>query len=81
MADVYSLKTEDLKVWFPVTTGLLSSIFSKKAQTYVHAVDGVDIAIKKEEIFCLVGESGSGKTTTGRAILRLVEPTGGRLET
>jgi peptide/nickel transport system ATP-binding protein len=65
-----------LKVWFPVRAGALSGLM-RKPEMHVHAVDGVKLNIRKEEIFCLAGESGSGKSTTGLAILRLVEPTEG----
>ena len=67
---------KDLQVWFPVRRGFMESLISKE-QKYVKAVDGISFNIKDREIFCLVGESGCGKTTTGKAILRLVEPTGG----
>ncbi len=70
------LIVKDLQVWFPVRKGFVESLVSKE-QRWVKAVDGVSFNIKEREIFCLVGESGCGKTTTGKAILRLVEPTGG----
>jgi len=70
------VKVTDLKKWFPVKTGFWETIFSKK-HLFVHAVDGITFEIKTGEIFGLVGESGSGKTTTGRLLLRLIEPTAG----
>ncbi len=70
------LTVDNLQVWFPVRRGFVESLTSRE-QRYVKAVDGVSFNIKEREIFCLVGESGCGKTTTGKAILRLVEPTGG----
>lgn len=63
------LEVTDLKQHFPVAG-------SKKV---VRAVDGVSLFIKKGETFGLVGESGCGKTTTGRSIMRLVEPTSGKI--
>ena len=65
------LKVENLKVHFPVTGGL----FTKKQ--VVKAVDGVSFEIYPRETFGLVGESGCGKSTTGRAIVKLYEPTSG----
>ena len=68
------LRVEGLKVHFPVRKGLFS-----RAATHVRAVDGVSLELRRGKTLALVGESGSGKTTTGRGILRLVEPTDGHV--
>src|SRR5690242_2209377 len=68
------LKVEDLKVWFPITGGVL-----RRRVGWVYAVDGVSLTINKGETLGLVGESGSGKTTTGRAIVRINQPTAGKV--
>lgn len=69
------LSVEGLKVYFPIRKGIL---FKKKVGD-VKAVDGVDFSIRPNETFGLVGESGCGKSTTGRAILRLIESTEGSI--
>ncbi|HYM39463.1 MAG TPA: ABC transporter ATP-binding protein [Thermoplasmata archaeon] len=65
-----------LKVHYPVKLPFLQRMLLRD-KAVVHAVDGVDFALRPGEIFGLVGESGCGKTTVGRTILRLVEPTEG----
>ena len=71
------LKVDKLKKYFPVNLGFFRSITSRN-DIFVKAVDNVSFDVKRKEIFGLAGESGSGKTTTGRVVLRLVEPTSGK---
>jgi len=68
------LSVRDLEVHFPIEKTLLG-----KVRRWVKAVDGVSFDVWRGQTLGLVGESGCGKTTTGRAILRLVEPTAGRV--
>lgn len=72
------IMVKDLKKWFPIKSGFFASL-RRKPQLYVRAVDGVSFSIRKGEFFALAGESGCGKTTTGRTILRLIEPTDGKI--
>jgi len=72
------LKVENLKKYFPVKRTILETL-RKKPQKYVKAVDGISFEVKKGETLALIGESGCGKTTTGRVILRLIEPTDGKI--
>jgi oligopeptide/dipeptide ABC transporter ATP-binding protein len=68
------LEVENLKKYFPVKKGVLSRTVGQ-----VRAVDGVSFTLNRGETLGLVGESGCGKTTVGRSILRLIEPTSGRI--
>jgi len=68
------LSVQDLRVWFPVRRGLF-----RKAAAFVRAVDGVDLGIRRGTTLGLVGESGCGKTTLGKAVLRLLRPTSGKV--
>jgi peptide/nickel transport system ATP-binding protein len=69
------VSVQDMKVHFPIKRG----VFFDKTVGHVYAVDGVDLEIKRGETYGLVGESGCGKSTLGRAMLRLNEPTAGKM--
>lgn len=68
------LKVDSLKKYFPIEKG-----FWRKVVGHVKAVDDIDLHITEGKTLGLVGESGCGKTTTGRCILRAIEPTGGKI--
>ena len=68
------LEVEDLRVHFPITSGIWS-----RTVGHVRAVDDISFHVEEGETLGLVGESGCGKTTTGRAILRAVEPIDGKV--
>lgn len=76
MADINKaeniLEVKDLKKHYPIRKGVMQRVVG-----HIKAVDGVSFSIGKGQTFGLVGESGCGKTTTGRALLRLTEPSGG----
>ena len=68
------VEVEDLKVYFPIRAG-----FFQTAVGSVKAVDGITFEVRRGETLGLVGESGCGKSTTGRAMIRLREPTDGKV--
>lgn len=72
--DTPILQVQDLQKWYP----LKRSMFSR-TQDVLKAVDGVSFDLHRREVLGLVGESGSGKTTVGRTLLKLVQPSGGRI--
>jgi microcin C transport system ATP-binding protein len=65
------VRTEDLRVWFPIRRGFL-----RRTVGHIKAVDGVSVAVRQGETLGVVGESGSGKTTLGLAMLRLIKSEG-----
>ncbi|THB77604.1 MAG: ATP-binding cassette domain-containing protein [Desulfobulbaceae bacterium] len=75
MNNVNLLDVSNLKVHFPI---YLNGLF-RKVKGYVKAVDGVSFSLDRGQTLGLVGESGSGKTTIGRAVLRALEPTEGKI--
>ncbi len=78
LKEIYSreplLKVEHLKTWFPLKKGIFNRVYD-----HVKAVDDVSFEVYPGETLGLVGESGCGKTTLGRSILRLVEPSDGKI--
>jgi oligopeptide transport system ATP-binding protein len=70
------VEVKDLKVWFPITEGIVI----ERHVGDVRAVDGISFTLRRGETLGLVGESGCGKSTTGRAIIRLTEPTSGSID-
>ncbi len=73
------VRLEEVRKHFPLQSGFIASLLNRGHVPAVKAVDGVSFEIKKGEVFGLAGESGSGKSTVGRLVLRLYEPTSGKI--
>src|ERR671927_1811788 len=74
-ADGELLRVEHLKMYFPITQGIIL----QRQVGWVRAVDDISFSVRRGETLGLVGESGCGKSTTGRAILQLYKPTAGEV--
>jgi peptide/nickel transport system ATP-binding protein len=73
------VRVEHVSKFFPLQSGLIASLLTHGKIPTVKAVDDVSFSIQKGEVFGLAGESGSGKSTLGRLVLRLLEPTAGKV--
>jgi peptide/nickel transport system ATP-binding protein len=73
------VRVEHVSKFFPIQSGLFANLLNRGHIPAVKAVDDVSFSIHKGEVFGLAGESGSGKSTVGRLVLRLLEPTSGKV--
>jgi peptide/nickel transport system ATP-binding protein len=74
------IKVSSLTKEFPIQRNFIDLLLAGSRREVVHAVDDISFHINRGEVFGLAGESGSGKSTTGRLLLRLIEPTEGRID-
>ncbi|TNF19821.1 MAG: ATP-binding cassette domain-containing protein [Rhodobacteraceae bacterium] len=72
------IEARDLKTHFQARSSLIGALAGRQPRA-IRALDGVDLAIRRNEIYGLVGESGSGKSTLGMSLVRMYEPTGGEV--
>ena len=73
------VRVEHVRKFFPIQSGIFAALLTRGHIPAVKAVDDVSFSIHKGEVFGLAGESGSGKSTVGRLVLRLLEPTSGKV--
>ena len=79
MDEIPVLRMEKLKKYLPLKKGICHSLVKQKGASHVRAVDDISFNVGEKEILGFVGESGCGKSTMSRAILQLIEPTGGKV--
>ena len=72
------IKVENLTKYFKISKGFLSG-FQKKKQEYIYAVNDISFSVGQKEILGFIGESGCGKSTMSRSLLRLIEPSSGKI--
>ncbi|HDI74011.1 MAG TPA: ABC transporter ATP-binding protein [Candidatus Korarchaeota archaeon] len=72
------IQVRDLRKYFPVRRSW-ADILRGRSQRFIKAVNGLNFDVRENEVFCLAGESGCGKSTTGRLLIRLLEPTSGKV--
>ena len=72
------IKVENLKKYFKIKHGLFG-LLGKNKQQYIHAVDDISFSVGEKEVLGFIGESGCGKSTMSRTLLRLIEPTSGKI--